>query len=72
MFNQTKGEVLSYIQETLTQHRYGDMRQCISQISKTKPDIFFQQNFLRLKNSCKNYEGMTNIFYTAIDDMAKV
>ena len=33
---------------------------------------FFQQNSPRLTNSCKNYETMTNIFYTATDDMPKV
>ena len=32
----------------------------------------FQQNSLRLRNSCKNYKGMANIFYTATDDMSKV
>ena len=32
----------------------------------------FQQNSRRLTNSCKNYEEMTNIFYTATDDMPKV
>ena len=34
--------------------------------------IFFQQNSPSLSCSYKNYEGMTNIFYTATDDMPKV
>ena len=33
---------------------------------------FFQHNSPRLTNSCKNYEGMANIFYTATDDMPEV
>ena len=33
---------------------------------------FFQQNSPRLTNSCENYKTMTNIFYTATDDMPKV
>ena len=33
---------------------------------------FFQPNSSRLTNSCKNYEEMTNIFYTTTDDMPKV
>ena len=32
----------------------------------------FQQNSPKLTNSSKNYEEMTNIFYTATDDMPKV
>ena len=32
----------------------------------------FQPNSPRLTNSCKNYEEMTNIFYTATGDMSKV
>ena len=36
-----------------------------------KLDIF-QQNSPRLTNTCKNYEGMKNILYTATDDTSKV
>ena len=32
----------------------------------------FQPNFPKSTNSCKDYEKMTNIFYTATDDMPKV
>ena len=32
----------------------------------------FQSNSPKLTNSCKNYEEMTNIFYTATDEMPKV
>ena len=34
--------------------------------------IFFEQNSPRSTNSYKDYGGMTNIFYTATDDMPKV